>query len=98
VNLAEKVHRARQECGEQLTAAEVLSVLALLAQTCSVYLLYWHKRAQFTCFTGTNVLSLLALLAQMCSVYLLYWHKCGEQLTAAEMPSLLALLAQTYKY
>jgi hypothetical protein len=28
-------------------------------------LLYWHKRAQFTCFTGTNVLSLLALLAQM---------------------------------
>jgi hypothetical protein len=31
VNLAEKVHRARQECGEQLTAAEVLSLLALLA-------------------------------------------------------------------
>jgi hypothetical protein len=30
VNLAEKVHRARQECGEQLTAAEVLTLLALL--------------------------------------------------------------------
>jgi hypothetical protein len=50
---------------------------AAAAKRYSVYLLYWYKSTQFTCFTCTKVRMRggPAAAAQRYSVYLLWWYK-----------------------
>ncbi len=43
------------ESFRKLPVAEVRDMLAMHVGVYSVYLLYWYKSTQFTCFSGTKV-------------------------------------------